>query len=130
MLGGEETWMTQSPRITHLAWGEMEVEGLHPGRDMKLWPGGGRAWDWRETGTHHVPGIQVADVKELLENGARTVVLTRGMELVLQTCPEALDYLQAQGIQFHVAETNEAAQIYNELAEQGEAVGGLFHSTC
>jgi hypothetical protein len=122
--------MARSPRITHLAWGEMEVEGLEPGRDMKVWPGGGRGWDWRETGTHHVPGIQVADVKELLENGARTVVLTRGMELVLQTCLETLEYLRTRGIPFHVAETNEAARIYNELAAQGEAVGGLFHSTC
>ena len=122
--------MAHSPHITHLAWGEMEAEGLDPARDMKLWPGGGRAWDWRETGTHHVPGIQVADVRELLENGARTVVLTRGMELVLQTCPETLEYLRARDVQVHVAETNEAKQIYNQLAEQGEAVGGLFHSTC
>lgn len=109
---------------------EIEVEGLDPARDMKLWPGGGRAWDWRKTGTHHVPGIQVAAVEELLENGARTVVLTRGMELVLQTCPEALEYLRTRRIQFHVAEKNEAAQIYNKLVEQGGAVGGLFHSTC
>ena len=122
--------MAQSPRINHLAWGEMEVEGLDAARDMKLWPGGGRPWDWRETGTHHVPGIQVGDVEELLENGARTVVLTRGMELVLQTCPETLAYLAARGVEFHVAETNQAAQIYNELVEQGVAVGGLFHSTC
>jgi hypothetical protein len=108
----------------------MEVEGLAPGRDMKLWPGGGRAWDWRETGTHHVPGIQIADVQELLENGARTIVLTRGMELVLQTCPETLEYLAAQDIGVHVAETNEAARVYNEIAERGDPVGGLFHSTC
>ena len=122
--------MAHSPRITHIAWGEMEVEGLDPSRDMKLWPGGGRSWDWRETGTHHVPGIQVADVMELLANGARAVVLSRGMELVLQTCPETLEYLTAHGVQFLVAETNEAAQIYNDLVAQGEAVGGLFHSTC
>jgi hypothetical protein len=108
----------------------MEVEGLDPAPDMKLWPGGGRAWDWRETGTHHVPGIQVADVMELLENGARTVVLTRGMELVLQTCPETLEYLRARGVQVHVAETTEAAHLYNKLVEQGNEVGGLFHSTC
>jgi hypothetical protein len=69
--------MKRSPRITHLVWGEIEVEGLPRTRDMKLWPGGGRPWDWRETATHHVPGIQVADVEELLENGARIIVLTR-----------------------------------------------------
>lgn len=36
----------------------------------------------------------------------------------------------AWGVQVHVAETNEAKRIYNELVEQGDAVGGLFHSTC
>lgn len=122
--------LKRSPRIIHLAWGEIEAEGLARARDLKLWPGSGRPWDWRETGTHHVPGIQVGDVQELLENGARTIVLTRGMELVLQTCPETLEYLRARQIRVHVAETNEAARIYNELAERGEAVGGLFHSTC
>ena len=97
---------------------------------MKLWPGGVRAWDSRGTGIHHVPGIQVTDVEELLEHGARTVVLTRGMELVLQTCPETLEHLETRGIRTHVVETKEAARIYNELAARGEAVGGLFHSTC
>ncbi len=30
--------------------------------------------------------------------GAKTVVLTRGMDLVLRTCPETLAYLQQMGI--------------------------------
>jgi len=122
--------VTQSPRITRLAWGKLEVEGLEPARDLKLWPGGGRPWDWRETRTHHVPGIQVLDVTELLDRGTRVAVLTRGMELALRTCPETLEFLEGHGLRFYVAETNEAAKIYNELAGRGEAVGGLFHSTC
>lgn len=122
--------MERSPRITHLAWGVLEAERLAPARDMKLWPGGGRAWDWSETGTHHTPGIQVADVEELVDHGARIIVLTRGMELVLRTCPETLEYLRTHGIEAHVVETNEGARLYNVLAEQGESVGGVFHSTC
>ena len=31
-----------SPRIVGLSWGRIEVEGLGPGQDFKLWPGGGR----------------------------------------------------------------------------------------
>ena len=31
------------------------------GKDFKLYPGGGREWDWNETGTRHVPGIQPGD---------------------------------------------------------------------
>jgi hypothetical protein len=62
----------------------MEVEEIGQGKDFKLYPGGGRKWDWRETGTQHVPGIQPSDVQELLDHGATVVVLTRGMQLMLQ----------------------------------------------
>jgi len=108
----------------------MQVHGLGTGKDVKLWPGGGRAWDWRETKTEHVPGIQVADIAELLGHGAEVIVLSRGMQLVLQTPPETLAWLQKQGMKYHLLETREAAKLYNELAGQGVAVAGLFHSTC
>lgn len=29
--------------------GHMEVEGIGEGKDFKLYPGGGREWDWSET---------------------------------------------------------------------------------
>ncbi|MGH8223702.1 MAG: Mth938-like domain-containing protein [Woeseiaceae bacterium] len=119
-----------SPRIDELSWGRMVVDGVGSGKDFKLWPGGGRAWDWTETGTHHVPGIQPADVEELLARGSRAIVLTKGMLLRLRTCAETLSLLEAKGIAVYVAETRQAAGIYNELAARGEAVGGLFHSTC
>ena len=119
----------RSPRITHVSWGRMEVEGIGTGKDFKLYPGGGRAWDWNETGTRHVPGIQPADVYELLEHGSEVIVLTRGMQLVLQTSPETLQMLQERKIAVHVEETRAAVGLYNELAEH-KAVGGLFHSTC
>lgn len=119
-----------SPQILRVEWGRMEIRGLGVGRDFKLWPGGGRAWDWRETNTHHVPGIQVADVVELLDRGAEQVILTRGMELVLQTCAETLAWLAEAGVEVHVEETRLAVVRYNRLVGEGVAVGGLFHSTC
>ena len=119
----------RSPLITHVSWGRMEVDDLGAGKDFKLYPGGGRLWDWRETGTEHVPGIQPADVKELLERGAEVVVLSRGMQLVLQTAPETLELLRSRGIAVHVLETRAAVEVYNKLAKD-HAVGGLFHSTC
>ncbi len=119
-----------SPCISKLSWGRMVIDGVGAGKDFKLWPGGGREWDWKETGTHHVPGIQPADVEELLANGSRAIVLTRGMLLRLQTCRETMSSLEAKGIAVYVAETTKAAKIYNDLALRGKAVGGLFHSTC
>ena len=122
--------MQSSPRIASLTWGHMDIAGLGTGKDFKLWLGGGRVWNWRETDTHHVPGIQPDDVKELLDNGCTHIVLSRGMLLALQTCPETLDLLTNERIKTHVEETRAAAKLYNELVQQQIAVGGLFHSTC
>ncbi len=120
---------TPSPRIEKLRWGTIEVEGCAPAKDLKLFPGGARAWDWGETGTRHVPGIQVDDVRELIEQGAEVVVLSRGMHERLQVCPETLSWLEQQGVAVHVLQTEAAAERYNELAASCP-VGGLFHSTC
>src|SRR3974377_864906 len=88
-----------SPRISHLSWGRIEVEGHPPFKDVKIFPGGAREWDWRETGTRHVPGIQPADVHELIEYGARAVVLSKGIWERLQVCSATLEVLARNGIQ-------------------------------
>jgi hypothetical protein len=121
--------MGQSPRITHLSWGRMEVEGLEPGKDFTLYPGGGHPWDWSEYGTRHEPGIQPADVQVLLDHGCTVVVLSRGMELRLHTMPETVKRLQDVGVEVHIEETTAAVERYNHLIETDQ-VGGLFHSTC
>ena len=119
----------RSPRILAASWGHMEIEGLGEGKDFKLYPGGGRAWDWNETGTRHSPGIQPTDVAELLANGATTIVLSQGMEKRLEVAPDTLTLLEQWSVTVHVAETQAAVALYNELAET-TPVGGLFHSTC
>lgn len=119
-----------SPRIKSVSWGRLEVEGkAKPYKDAKLFPGGSRAWNWRETGTGHNPGIQIADAQELLDHGARMVVLSRGMAECLQVPQETLDFLKEHQIAAHVLPTKEAVALYNKLAET-EPVGGLFHTTC
>jgi hypothetical protein len=129
-MSGERQSVERSPAILRLAWGRLEIEGVGTMKDAKVWPGGGRTWDWGETGTRHEPGIQPADVDELLEHGAGVVVLSRGQDQQLLTAPETLDLLRERGVEVHVEETKAAVQRYNELAEQGLPVGGLFHSTC
>jgi hypothetical protein len=118
-----------SPRIAECSWGHLSVEGHGSLKDAKLYPGGARPWDWRETGTRHNPGIQPADVVELLEHGAEVVVLSRGVLRMLKVCPETLALLQEKGVRLHILPTGEAVTTYNLLRET-ERVGALIHSTC
>lgn len=98
-----------SPRIITLAWGRIEVDGVGTFRDAKVFPGGARAWDWNETGTAHEPGIQPADVAELLDHGATTIVLSQGMLNRLHVCPQTLRLLADRRVRTHVLPTQKAA---------------------
>ena len=119
--------------ITDLNWGNMEVsiagEKQHF-KDCKVWPGGAREWRWGETGTHHSPGIQPADIEEILERGIEEIVLGRGQLGRLGVSPETEATLRESGISFHIEKTKKAVALFNELVQKGKRVGGVFHSTC
>ncbi|XP_032763321.1 mth938 domain-containing protein-like isoform X2 [Rattus rattus] len=90
-----------SPKIASLSWGQMKVEGSILYKDCKVWPGGSPAWDWRETGTEHSPGVP----------------------------PSTVEYLEKQGIDVRVLQSHTVKE-YNALVAQGIRVEGVFHSTC
>uniref|UniRef100_A0A2K5R9E1 Mth938 domain-containing protein n=1 Tax=Cebus imitator TaxID=2715852 RepID=A0A2K5R9E1_CEBIM len=74
-----------SPEIASLSWGQMKVQGSNTTyKDCKVWPGGSRTWDWRETGT------EPADVKEVVEKGVQTLVIGRGMSEALKAPTQQL----------------------------------------
>lgn len=128
-MNDTEQLRERSPAITHLSWGRLEVAGDARYKDAKLYPGGSREWNWNETGTRHTPGIQPADVEELLNHGARVVILSKGINERLQVMPETLHMLEERGVNVHVLQTEKAVERYNELRET-EPVGALIHSTC
>jgi len=118
-----------SPGIETLRWGKVTLEGGQQFKDVKLYPGGAREWDWTETGTRHSPGIQLTDVQELLEHGATVVVLSLGQLGRLAVAPETLRDLEDLGVEVRMLMTPAAVENYNRL--RGVApVGALIHSTC
>ncbi|KAJ0022359.1 hypothetical protein NQD34_009849 [Periophthalmus magnuspinnatus] len=122
-----------SPQIASLSWGHMRVEGQGCSgsyKDCKVWPGGSRAWDWRETGTDHHPGVQPADLDELLTKGIDLLVIGRGMSEALQVPGSTLDFVRGRGVEVTVLQTEKAVDQYNKLAAKGRKVAGIFHSTC
>lgn len=119
----------QSPAVTLFKWGRIELAGGRKFKDVRLFPGGAEEWDWNEHGTRHRPGTQPEDVADLLVLKPTTVILSRGVNLVLQICPETLEILKARGIPAHVLQSEEAVRLYNKLRET-ERVVALIHSTC
>ena len=95
----------------------------------KLFPGGAQEWDWRETGTHHRPGIQPLDVEELIDRGAEVIVLSTGFQGRLGVCFETMQMLEEAGVTAHVCDSEQAVSLYNSLIET-ELAGALIHSTC
>lgn len=120
---------TLSPKITSFSWGHLKVADGNSYKDAKLYPGGSAKWDWNETGTRHVPGIQPADLDTLLDNECKIIILSKGVNERLQTCQETIELLKRKNIEFQVLQTEEAIETYNRLAEE-HRVGALIHSTC
>jgi len=118
-----------APEITNFSWGNLEINEKTNFKDAKLFPGGAKKWDWNETGTAHSPGIQPADVKELIDAGCEVIVLSTGVDNRLGVCPETLELLKKKNIETHVLSTEKAIEKYNKL-RTCKKTGGLFHSTC
>ena len=119
--------------ITNLSWGKMEVDlggELQVFKDCKLWPGGAREWRWGETGTHHSPGVQPADIDEILAHDVEMVLLTRGQLGRLGVAEETEELLRMRGIPYRIERTKKAVALFNEMTRAGKRVGGVFHSTC
>lgn len=121
----------KSPKITNIAWGKVKIEGFDKiFKDVKLYPGGAKEWDWNETGTRHIPGIQPADIKELVKNDSEIIILSRGVFKRLKTSDEAIAFLVEKNINYEILQTPKAAELYNHLCDENKKVGALIHSTC
>ena len=119
----------KSPKVIERSWGTIEVEGFPIFKDVKLFPGGCKEWNWRDTGTEHSPGIQYSDVKELIDNGSKIVILSRGVLGRLKIRKGLINKLESEGFAVHALKTKEAIKLYNDLSKS-ELVGALIHTTC
>ncbi len=93
-------------------------------------PTGAESWDWTTTNTHHQPGIQPADVKDLLVHGSEIIILSRGMDKMLHTSNETHQLLKEKDKQYFILQTEEAVKLYNQYVKEKKRVGALIHSTC
>jgi hypothetical protein len=119
---------SRSPEVTEMSWGRIVAEG-RTFKDARLFPGGAEEWDWNRTGTRHRPGIQLADLEDLLVHAPQTVILSRGVDLVLEVPDATVAAIRAAGPEVVVLQSEEAVREYNRR-RLDEAVVALIHSTC
>jgi len=120
---------TSNLAIASFRWGEIVDAQGRRFKDARLFPDGVEEWDWRKTGTRHDPGIQIADVADLLATKPQTVILTRGVDLVLQVPQATIDYVREHGPEVVVLQSEQAVAEYNRRIAT-ERVVALVHSTC
>lgn len=122
-----------APIIAHLEWGKIVVKDSDGKektyKDCVLSPQGSAVWNWKNTGTEHNPGIQIADLSEFIDN-VDFVVLSAGMQNVLQVQRETLDFITSKRKTYYYEQTQKAVERYNLLVSEGKKVGALIHSTC
>ncbi len=132
------TCTAAAPLITHLSWGKVVVKddaGEHEYRDCMITPESSQAWDWRDTGTRHTPGILVADLKRKIDkkefiDTAEIIILSSGMQNMLHIDDATIGFLEKLGKKYYVKQTEEAVKLYNQLVHENEKVGIFIHSTC
>lgn len=115
--------------IASFKWGQIVDSSGRVFRDARLFPGGVEEWDWRRTGTRHDPGIQISDLTDLVAAGPDVVILSRGVDLVLQVPQATIEYARMHAATVLVLQSEEAVAEYNRRIAN-ERVVALVHSTC
>lgn len=115
--------------VASFQWGEIIDATGRRFKDARLFPGGVEEWDWRKTGTRHDPGIQPADLEDLLATKPDVIILSRGVDLVLQVSQATIDFARACTPRVLVLQSEQAVAEYNKRVAT-ERVVALIHSTC
>jgi hypothetical protein len=119
----------ENEAIASFRWGQIVDARGRVYKDARLFPGGVEEWDWGKTGTRHDPGIQTSDLADLLTAKPDVVILSRGIDLVLQVPQATIDFARAHAPTVLVLQSEAAVEEYNRRIA-GERVVALIHSTC
>jgi hypothetical protein len=81
---------------------------------------------WRENG--HT--VELHDLDEVVKARPEVLVVGRGKLGAMKIPDATLDAIEDKGIQIVHARTEEAVEVYNQIASTGRNVVGAFHLAC
>jgi len=112
--------------IDSYRFGEMLVNGRSYTSDLIIFNDRIEDQWWRENG--HM--VMLQDLGDVITAEPDVLVVGRG-KLGAMKIPEATaDAIEEAGIQLVDARTEEAVEVFNQIASTGKAVVGAFHLTC
>jgi hypothetical protein len=111
--------------IESYSFGRIVIDGRTYTSDVIVYPE--RVEDnWIRKAGHR---LDPDDLKELLEEGPRTVIVGTGSSGLVDVPLETLRFLESKGFEVLVQRTDEACETYNRLSPKGPVVAAL-HLTC
>ena len=112
--------------IDSYRFGEMLVNGRSYTSDLIIFNDRIEDQWWRENG--HM--VMLQDLNDVMSAGPDVLVVGRGKLGAMKIPEETADAIEGAGIQLVDARTEEAVEVFNQIANTGKAVVGAFHLTC
>jgi hypothetical protein len=113
-------------RIDTFTFGRIVIDGRERRSDVVIYPDG-RVQDswWREEGHR----LSLTDLAPVIESAPEILIAGTGCDGLLQPDGSLAGVLARRGIEFIAAPTDEAVQLYNDLAPRRK-VAACLHLTC
>ncbi len=112
--------MIESYRFGHIV-----IDGHSFTSDVIIYPDRVQAHWWRKEGHK----LQVEDIEDILKARPEILIVGTGAAGQMRVMPETAKKLEEAGIRLITRQTDEACQLYNELARSAKVAAAL-HLTC
>ena len=113
-------------RIESYSFGRIKIEGDIYKKDLIISEGKITSPWWRKEGHN----LQWEDLEEKIAGESEVLVVGTGAFGGMKEQQALREQIENSGLSLHVAKTEEAVNIFNDLSEQGKNVTGVFHLTC
>jgi len=112
-------------RISHYSFGRITIDGKTYTSDVIIYHDRVDSSWWRKEGH----SLDVSDLTDIIDAMPDTIVIGTGYSGMMNVPEETVRFIRARGIDLHVARTEKAVDIFNNLPDERKAIAAL-HLTC
>lgn len=113
-------------QVTHYEFGRIEIDGESFTSDVIIGPAQVNAGWWRRQGHR----LDREDLDSVVKLRPEVLVVGTGCYGRMAVPEETRAFLEAQGIELHIAPTGEAVEEFNRLQRRCASIVAALHLTC